>query len=502
MDDRNRLVWNPMRVAVASLFLLVVIAACRHERHDVALRPEQAQAIDVLLRNEMKGNQIPGMAVAVIRNGAIVKQVLLGVANVDARAHVTASTPFQLASTTKSFTAAGVLLLVRDHRLGLDDRIGTLLDGLPPAWRDVTVRQLLSHTSGLPDIVRTPGQLDLIAGTWEQALPLVANAPLQFAPGEKWAYTQTNYVLLARIVERLSGQPLEIFLHDRLFHPLGMNDTFYATAVKPCAPNYTPGPGSTPTPRSLDFPPYVHAAGGLCSTLADLVRWNAALDAGRVLPPKLTTELWTSTRLKDGSPVRIYGKTTGYGLGWVVDDTPGHKAVGHSGGNSTAYRRYLDDGMTIIVLHNGVLDPDGLVSSIASIVLRADGDAGPSAQERLWDAARSGDTAAIERALADGADIQALDTRTSKNGRRALNWAAANDHPEAIRLLLARGAAIDATNKTGFTALHHAAESNSPRAAEALLKAGASRTLRNSNGERPSDVARRKGHPDLAAAIE
>lgn len=502
MEHRNRLVRSPMRVAARWLFLLVVISACRHESNDTALRPEQSQAIDVLLRTEMKGNQIPGMAVAVIRNGTVVKQVLVGVANVDARTRVTASTPFQLASTTKSFTAAGVLLLVRDKRLGLKDRIGTLLDGLPPRWRDVTVRQLLSHTSGLPDIVRTPGQLDLIAGTWEEALPLVANAPLQFAPGEKWAYTQTNYVLLARIVERLSGHPLEVFLHDRLFHPLGMDDTFYASGAKPCATNYSHGPASAATVRALDFPPYVHAAGGLCSTLADLVRWNGALDAGRVLPPKLTSELWTSTLLKDGSPARIYGKTTGYGLGWVVDDTPGHKAVGHSGGNSTAYRRYLDDRMTIIVLHNGVLDPDSLISSIASIVLRAPGDAGPSAQERLWDASRSGDTTAIERALAGGADIQALDTRTSKNGRRALNWAAANDHPEAIRLLLARGAAIDATNNTGFTALHHAAESNSPRAAEALLKAGANRALRNSNGERPADVARRKGHADLAATIE
>jgi CubicO group peptidase (beta-lactamase class C family) len=484
--------------------LLLAVCTCARRPESPALRDDQSQAIDALLQAEMKSNQIPGMAVAVVRRGIVVKQVVLGLANVEARIPVTASTPFQLASTTKSFVAAGVLLLVKDKRLTLEDPIGDLLPGLPSGWRDVTVRQLLSHTSGLPDIVRTPGQLDLIAGSWEEALPLVASAPHQFAPGEKWAYTQTNYALLARIVERLSGKTLEVFMAERLFHPLGMNETFFATpgSTKSCATNYSRGPGSAVTVRHLGFPPFVHAAGGLCASLRDLVRWNAALDAGRVLPASLTRELWTSTRLKDGSPVRIDGKNTGYGLGWVVDDTPGHKAVGHSGGNSTAYRRYLDDGVTIIVLHNGVLDPDALVSSNAAIVQRQAGDAGPAAQERLWDAARSGDTAGIERALADGADVEALDTRTSRNGRRALNWAAVNDHAEAIRTLLAHGAAIDAANKTGFTALHHAAESGSAQCVAVLLAAGANRSLANKDGERAADVARRKGHRDVAAAIE
>lgn len=485
--------------------LLLVVCTCARRPESSALRDDQSRAIDALLLAEMKSNQIPGLAVAVVRRGVVVKQVLLGVADVEARVPVTASTPFQLASTTKSFVAVGVLLLVRDQRLTLEDHIGDLVPGLPPGWREVTVRQLLSHTSGLPDIVRTPGQLDLIAGSWEEALPLVAGAPHQFAPGEKWAYTQTNYVLLARMIERLSGKPLEVFMAERLFRPMGMNETFFATpgSAKPsCATNYSRGPGSAVTVRRLDFPSFVHAAGGLCSSLSDLVRWNAALDAGRVLPDRLTRELWTSTRLKDGSPVRIDGKNTGYGLGWVVDDSPGHKAVGHSGGNSTAYRRYLDDGVTIIVLHNGVFDPDGMVSSIAAIVQRQAGDAGPSVQEQLWDAARSGDTAGIERALADGAEIEALDTRTSRNGRRALNWAAVNDHPEALRTLLAHGAAIDAANKTGFTSLHHAAESGSAQCVAVLLAAGANRSLSNKDGERAADVARRKGHGDLAAAIE
>jgi CubicO group peptidase (beta-lactamase class C family) len=503
-DHNTNATWS-RTFAAWTTFLALVLFACKSENKKVELRPDQSQAIDGLLRTQMSAQQIPGMAVAVIRNGTVVKEVTLGFANVESRLPVTAATPFQLASTTKSFVATSVLLLVRDHRLQLDDRIGGLLDDLPSTWGNVTVRQLLSHTSGIPDIVRTPGQLDLIADSWEKALPLVADAPLQFAPGESWAYTQTNYVLLSQIVQRLSGKSIEVFMAERLFHPLGMNATFYAgqaTETRSCATNYSRVSGSPVAVRRLDFPPFVHAAGGLCSSLGDLVRWNRALDEGRVLPPELTRELWTTTRLKDGSPARIGGSTLGYGLGWVVDETPGHKSVGHSGGNSTAYRRYIDDGFTIIVLHNGVLDPDGLISSIASIVQRGPGDSEGSAQEQLWDASRNGDTKTIERALAAGADIEGLDLRTNKNGRRALNWAAVNDRADAIRLLLAKGAAIDAANKTGFTALHHAAEFGSRKAAEVLLAAGANRSIRNSNGESPAEVARRNGHTDLAAAIE
>ncbi len=485
-----------------STLLLAVFCGCTGPDRQARLTPEQSQAIDQLVAREMKAGSIPGIAVAVIQGGSVVKRTTLGVADVAHATPVSPSTPFQLASTTKSFVSTGVLLLVSDGRLALDAPVGQLLDGLPASWQPVTVRQLLSHTSGLPDIVRTPGQLDLIADSWEQALLLVEHVPLQFAPGQKWAYTQTNYVLLAQIIRRLSGKPLEAFLEGRVFQPLGMRDTFYPSPGTPrsCAANYARSTGSTVALRHLDFPPFVHAAGGLCSSLDDMIRWNLALDSGRVLRPDLTAALWTTTRLKSGSPARISGNI-GYGLGWVVDDTPGHKAVGHSGGNSTAYRRYLSDGMSIIVLHNGTSDPDGLISSIAAIAIRAPGDTGPSAQERLWDASGSGDEAAIARALDDGADIEALDTRRSRNGRRPLNWAAFSDRPEAVRLLLARGAAVNATNKSGYTALHHAAESGSMEVVKLLLAAGANPALTTRDGERAADIARLKGHPEIAVAI-
>jgi D-alanyl-D-alanine carboxypeptidase len=494
-----------LAVFQAAAFCCAALTGCHRQASRTALANDQSAAIDRLLESRMASQHIPGLAAAVIRNGVVVRRATLGLANLHSHARVSADTPFQIASTTKTFTATSVLLLVADDRLRLDERLGGLLDGLPSAWRDVTVRQLLSHTSGLPDIVRTPGRLDLIADSWEKALPMIAAAPLQFARGEKWAYTQTNYVLLAQIVQRLSGKSLEVFMAERIFAPLAMEHSFFAVpgeTSRSHAANYEPGEGGTPVLRSLDFPQFVHAAGGLCVSLDDFIRWNLALDAGKVLPAALATEMWTATPLNDGKPYRIDRRTTGYGLGWVVDDTPGRRCVGHSGGDSTAYRRYLDEGFTIIVLHNGVADPDELVAELASIVRRGEGGAAAPAQERLWDAAKTGDTAGIEKALGDGADIEALDTRKSRSGRRALNWAAWFDHPDAIRLLLKHGANIDAENATGFTALQHAAESGSLGAADALLAAGADANHRNAAGSRAADIARSQGHPEVAARID
>jgi CubicO group peptidase (beta-lactamase class C family) len=345
----------------------------------------------------------------------------------------------------------------------------------------------------------------MIADSWEDAFKLIETAPQQFAPGASWSYNQTNYVLLARIIERLSGMTAEAFLAERLFRPLGMRSAFFpfpGDSARPCAVNYEPGVATTPTVRSLEFPPFIHMAGGLCASLGDLIRWNMALDSSKVVGPALTKEMWSSTVLNDGSTYRVDGKSIGYGLGWIVDDAPGRRSVGSSGGNSTAYRRFIDEGFTIVMLHNGVADPDGLIASVAAIVRDPSNTSATSAQTALWDAAMVGDTAAIARSLAAGAAIDSLDTRTKPTGRRALNWSAWFNHADAVRFLLARGASIDAANASGFTALHHAAEAGAEQAAEVLLAAGANSNQPNQAGELPAATARRLGHSAIASRID
>ena len=488
------------RITAVVCLIIAVLSGCRDSGEHAADPADQSTKIDQLLRKEMGKQQIPGLAVAVLRDGKTVHQGVLGLADIQQKKPVTPSTPFQLASTTKTFSSVAVMLLVRDGHFALDDPIGKLLDGLPSGWQGVTVRQLLSHTSGLPDVAVRPGEAELIADQWEVAFPILEKAPLQFPPGEGWSYNQTNYVLLAQIIKRMSGRPINEFMRARLFEPLGMNDTFFPAldgGERRCATNYEPSEAAV-KPRSLEFPEFVQAAAGLCTSLQDMIRWNMALDEGRVLPGELLQELWTPPALSESAAAAGRGNP-GYALGWAVDQSAGQRSAGHSGGNSTAYRRYLDDGVTVIVLHNGMADPDDLVLWTSQIV-RSDDASGP--QERLWDASSSGDTEKIAAALDAGADINALDTRRSGSGRRPLNWAASKNHPEAVRLLLQRGAAVDAVNRTGFTALHHAAESGATEVAKDLLAAGANRELKNESGEHAADVARRKGHEALAKLIE
>ena len=471
--------------------------ACHAGADSAAARVRQEATVDSLVNAEL-ANGVPGIAVAVVRTGTLVYSTTRGRARTSPELPVTDSTPFQIASTTKALSSTALLALVRDNKLRLDAQIGTLLPNLPAAWRAITTRQLLSHTSGLPDIVQATGTNTLVAEDWDAAFDIVSKRPLEFPAGSQWSYNQTNYALVVRLVESISHGRFEDYMQRQLFGPAEMRHAFFPSApgaAGQCAENYDRGRAGALAVRDLSFPPFVHAAAGLCVSLRDFVQFDHAINSGLVLPPALLQELWTPAPL-DG------GRVAAYGLGWVVDATAGHRFVGHSGGNATAYRRYLDDSLTVIVLTNGRFDPDKFANEIATVFLTATGPVSASAVERLWDAARDGDLPGVTAALDDGADVDALDQRRSRSGRRALNWAALADHADVIAVLLQHGAQVDGVNTTGFTALHHAAEAGALQAARALLAAGASRTLKTADGERPIDVARRKGHADIAALID
>ncbi|HEX8501866.1 MAG TPA: serine hydrolase domain-containing protein [Pyrinomonadaceae bacterium] len=348
----------------------------------VAAAPARGDEADDFMRAEMSKRRIPGAALLVARGGRVVKLKAYGLANAELNVPAGEETLFQLASLTKTFTAVAVMSLAEEGRLSLDAKARSLLPSLPRAWGGVTVRQLLSHTSGLPDVSLGDDTDEVIAATLPEALRKLARMRPAARPGARWAYNQTGYVLLGIIVEKVSGVGFEEFMARRFFRPLGMTRTVFGDdgrVVIGRASMYTryerqsdkePSPAGLWTHRNL-FPAYLHPAGGLNTSAADLAKWDAALSGGRLLKPASLAEMWLTARLSGGRAARL-GGTLGYGLGWMVDERAGHRAAGHSGGDAVSYIRFLDDGLSVAVLTNCQgADPDSLAFGVASLYVPA-----------------------------------------------------------------------------------------------------------------------------------
>jgi CubicO group peptidase (beta-lactamase class C family) len=319
-------------------------------------------AAEAWIQEQMTARKIPGLSVAVVQDGRILFQKAHGAASIELDVPVTAATRFAIASTTKAVSSTAVLLLVSEGRVRLDQPVGSIVPDLPPAWQPVTIRQLLSHTSGLPDIIDSPNTGVPIAGTRDSALSLAGGHPPAFAPGTAWAYNQTNYVLLGMVVERLAGMPFTRFILERIAAPLGLGSAVFADARTPLVNrSYTytrfamtpAGPTPLDSLRTIQFtyPGFMYMAAGLNITAGDLARFGDAVRAGKVLPPALRDTLWTAVKLSDGSVFR-FGGESGFGLGWQVDDTPGGRWVGMEGGASSALRVFPDHKLTVAVLTN------------------------------------------------------------------------------------------------------------------------------------------------------
>ena len=321
-------------------------------------------AVDRWVQAWMEDYRIPGLTLAVVDDGRVVKLRGYGWASLELDVPASPATVYRPASVTKSFTGAAVMTLVQGGRLSLDDGVGAHLDGLPASWRDITIRRLLTHTSGLPDIIDdSPFALEPVAPTLAGAIEILADKPLQFATGTSWRYNQTNYALVQAVIETVSGRPFPAFVRERLLEPAGMHDTGFggsSVVVEGRGPWYSRleqsaeglRPGDRVHRLHVDYPDFMLGTGGLNSTVQDLVRWDRALRETIVLSAESLAELWRPVTLADGSVFRLDGRVLGYALGWSTADRPGHRAVWASGGNTVALHRYLDDRLTVIVLTN------------------------------------------------------------------------------------------------------------------------------------------------------
>jgi CubicO group peptidase (beta-lactamase class C family) len=329
----------------------------------------RADQIDKYIETQLQRQHVPGLSLVVIRDGRVVKMRGYGLADLELKVPATPDTVFEIGSITKQFTAAAIMLLVEQGKLELGDPAGKYLPQIPDAWKGVTIRQLLTHTAGIPDYEEVMGyEAYRNPMTTEQVIAFVADKPLDFAPGTKWNYSNTGYFLLTRILEKVSGQPYASFVRRHILEPAGMSHTRSSEpqdVIPDRASGYVLKDGHIEN-RDPIQPTATGGAGMLVSTVKDLTRWNAVLDAQSILRRDSYAQLWTNALLSDGSP-------SGYGFGWFVSPMRDHRSQNHSGGTagfSSNILRLPDDRVTVIVLANsGSANPVSITSHIARLLV-------------------------------------------------------------------------------------------------------------------------------------
>jgi CubicO group peptidase (beta-lactamase class C family) len=307
----------------------------------------------------------PGAGIVALRDGKVVYLGARGVGDMQAMRPIDGRTAFRLASVTKQFTAAAVMLLVRDGRLRYEDTVTGIFPEFPDYGRAITIRHLLNHTSGLPDYEDLMPAVDPSVPV-EQAqiddagvLELLERQKAGwFRPGALWRYSNSGYVLLGLIVEKVSGRSFPTFLRERIFTPLKMTNTVAfvrgRTTVSDRAFGYTKEDGrwrftdQSPTSATL-------GDGGVYSSLYDLTLWDEALRRHLLLGEDEMRPALTPVRVPGGGPTGPDGKPADYGFGWFLNGWQGHPRMWHYGetvGFRTAIQRFTADGLTVIVLAN------------------------------------------------------------------------------------------------------------------------------------------------------
>ncbi|MBE3024797.1 serine hydrolase [Janthinobacterium sp. GW458P] len=327
--------------------------------------------IAAFVHDEMRERRIPGLQIAVIRHGKVVLSRNFGVASLQYGVPVTDASLFSINSATKAFTGVAVMQLVQQGKVDLGAPIAAYLPDLPPAWQAVTVTQLLNHTSGLPDVLdQRRGKLvgpdpDDGQAAWTAVQALPVEAP----PGQRYRYNQSNYVLLAQLIERQSGQSYVDFIQRGQFDPAGMRHSGFGDAkdvVANKASSYVLGAGGKGYRNVIeDFPVFMRAGAGINSNTGELASWLAALQAGRLLAPAGVARLWQTTRLNDGKPAP-------WALGWPAIRRDGHRAVAGIGGGRSAFYVYPDDDLAVIILSNlAGGQPEQLIDAVAGFYIPA-----------------------------------------------------------------------------------------------------------------------------------
>jgi len=330
----------------------------------------QAQAlhdIEVFVRDEMRERRIPGLQYAIIKDGKILSNKAIGIANIQHRVPVTSKTIFSINSATKSFTGVAVLQLVAEGKIGLDQPIGKYLSDLPADWQPVSIRQLLNHTSGIPNIINQQtsrlSDPEGFASAWK-SIRLVA---MDFSPGTRFSYNQTNYLLLGKLIEQESKQAFTNFIEAKQFTLAHMSNTGFGDSqdiVINKANSYRfSNDGKILRNVIEDFPLPLRMGAGINSSASELAAWIIALQRGSMLKKEDLATLWQPGFLKNGLAAP-------WTLGWPAIRSGKYRAVAGIGGARSAFYVYPDENLSVIILTNlSGAEPEQLIDTVAGFLM-------------------------------------------------------------------------------------------------------------------------------------
>jgi CubicO group peptidase (beta-lactamase class C family) len=349
---------------VAGLLLAPALAA-QEPRAALAAR------IDSVVEAEMQRTHVPGVTVAVEQRGDLIVAKGYGMADLESSVPASIETVYRIGSITKQFTALGIMQLIEQGKMSLDDEITKFLPDYPTQGHRVTIRHLLTHTSGIKSYTSLGpkfwNETSRIDQTNDQMLALFKNEPFDFNPGEKYQYNNSAFFILGVIIEKVSGLPYPKYLEERITKPLGLTSTGYCNdrAIVPHRSSGYEVDGEkvlNAAPISMTTP---GAAGAICSTVLDLLAWERSFNAARLISPASRDLMRTSAKLNDGKP-------TNYGFGLGVGPFEGHRSVAHSGGVNgfvTWLANYPDDDLTVTVLSNSGNGPAPRIGQLIARVM-------------------------------------------------------------------------------------------------------------------------------------
>jgi len=291
--------------------------------------------------NALINSNSPGIAIGVINQKGLLLSKGYGLANIEKQTSISASTPFYLASVSKQFFSMAIISLENQGYLSFDDNVSQYFSEFPNSWENITIHQLLSHQSGVPDYFGYLAGDDLTDITNEQVLAWAVQKNLDFTPGSKFSYSNTGYIILSMLIERVSQTPIKTFMENNIFGVAGMSNTLLYDETKPDIPGRAIG--YSKGGNLLDYNILTTGGGGIFSTVEDLFLWSSAIDNYLIVDQSTFESAITPYR-------------NNYGYGWLISTSNNERLIQHSGGLSgfrTLIVKQQSTGMTVVMLSNG-----------------------------------------------------------------------------------------------------------------------------------------------------